>query len=174
MQRYTVYFIRKLLYLFRVVPSPIIRIANNCIYSIWYLSHRYCYLQLSWKSWNWFECAVGGVQTYREDKTYRENQNTHFIYLFIYLTLIGPCIVIYFCSKANEMHQFFKFILYCTRTLHVSDGHSVHHQTVHTASGICQTDSVDCLLAGTSWNSFPLASSQQNLSDVCLMLYVQS
>ena len=38
--------------MFRVVPSPIIRSANNCIYSIWYLSHRYCYLPLSWKSWN--------------------------------------------------------------------------------------------------------------------------
>ena len=25
-----------------VVPPPIIRSANNCIYSIWYLSHRYC------------------------------------------------------------------------------------------------------------------------------------
>src|SRR5215475_5791990 len=34
----------------------------NCIYSIWYLSHRYCYLPLSWKSWNRFECAVGGVR----------------------------------------------------------------------------------------------------------------
>ena len=44
MQRYTVYFIRKLLYMFRVVPSPIIRSANNCIYSTWYLSDRYCYL----------------------------------------------------------------------------------------------------------------------------------
>jgi len=44
MQRYTVYFIWKLLYMFRVVPSSIIRSANNCIYSIWYLSHRYCYL----------------------------------------------------------------------------------------------------------------------------------
>jgi hypothetical protein len=22
------------------------------IYSIWYLSHRYCFLPLSWKSWN--------------------------------------------------------------------------------------------------------------------------
>ena len=59
MQRYTVYFIWKLLYIFRVVP-PIIISANNCIYSIWYLSHRYCYLPLSWKSWNWFKCAVGG------------------------------------------------------------------------------------------------------------------
>jgi len=26
------------------------------------LSHRYCYLPLSWKSWNWFECTVGGVR----------------------------------------------------------------------------------------------------------------
>ena len=59
MQRYTVYFIWKMLYLFRVVPPSIIRSAYNCIYSIWYLSHRYCYLPLSWKSWNWFECAVG-------------------------------------------------------------------------------------------------------------------
>jgi hypothetical protein len=61
MQRCTVYFIWKLLYMFRVVPPPTIRSAYNCIYSIWYLSHRYCYLPLSWKRWNWFECAVGGV-----------------------------------------------------------------------------------------------------------------
>ena len=46
MQRYTVYFIWKLLYMFRVVPSPIIRSAYNCVYSIWYLSDRYCYLPL--------------------------------------------------------------------------------------------------------------------------------
>jgi hypothetical protein len=25
------------------------------------LSHRYCFLPLSWKSWNTFECAVVGV-----------------------------------------------------------------------------------------------------------------
>ena len=62
MQLYTVYFIWKLFYMFRVVPSPFTRSANNCIYSIWYLSHRYCYLPLSWKSWNRFECAVGGVR----------------------------------------------------------------------------------------------------------------
>ena len=62
MQRYTVYFIWKLLYMFRVVPPPTIRSTYNCIYSIWYLSHRYCYLLLLWKSWNRFECAVGGVR----------------------------------------------------------------------------------------------------------------
>ena len=36
--------------------------AHTTIYSIWYLSHRYCYLPQSWKSWNRFECAVGGVR----------------------------------------------------------------------------------------------------------------
>ena len=46
MQRYTVYFIWKLLYMFREVPPPIIRSANNFIYSIWYLSDRYCCLPL--------------------------------------------------------------------------------------------------------------------------------
>ena len=48
--------------MFRVVLPPITRSAYNCIYSIWYLSHRYCYLPLSWKSWNRFECAVVGVR----------------------------------------------------------------------------------------------------------------
>jgi hypothetical protein len=48
--------------MFRVVFSPIIRSAYNCIYSIWYLSHRYCYLLLSWNIWNWFQRAVGGVR----------------------------------------------------------------------------------------------------------------
>jgi len=54
-------YVWKLLYMFRVVPPPITRSAYDCMYSIWHLSHRYCYLPLSWKSWNWFECAVGGV-----------------------------------------------------------------------------------------------------------------
>jgi hypothetical protein len=51
-------YIWKLLYIFRVVLPPIIRSEYNCIYSIWYLTHRYCCLPLSWKSWNRFECAV--------------------------------------------------------------------------------------------------------------------
>ena len=44
MQHYPDYFNWKLLYMFRVVLPPIIKSANNCIYSIWYLSHRYFYL----------------------------------------------------------------------------------------------------------------------------------
>jgi hypothetical protein len=46
-----------------VVLPPIIRSAYTCIYSIWYLSHRYCYLPLSVGT-NRFECGVGGVRTY--------------------------------------------------------------------------------------------------------------
>ena len=62
---YTVYFIWKLLYMFRVVPPPIIRSANNCICNVWYLSqHRYCYLPLSWKGWNRFSVLCCGRVPY--------------------------------------------------------------------------------------------------------------
>jgi hypothetical protein len=64
------------------------------------------------------------------------------------------------------MHQILKFILFSSRTLHISEGLSVHLQeskTVHPTSGICQTDT-----------AFPLASSQQNLFDMYVMQYVQS
>ena len=53
-------------------------------------------------------------------------------------------------SKTNEIHQFLTFILFWSHTLHVSDGLPVQHQdskTVHTASGKCQTDFSDCMLA---------------------------
>jgi hypothetical protein len=62
MQLCTVYLYLKLLYMFRVLLPTIISSAYNCIYSIWYLSHRYCYLPLSWKSCNWCDCAVCGVR----------------------------------------------------------------------------------------------------------------
>jgi len=38
MQLYTVYFICKLLYMFRAVSPRIIRSTNNFIYNIWYWS----------------------------------------------------------------------------------------------------------------------------------------
>jgi len=59
------YYIWKLLYMFRVVPPPIIRRGNNCIYSIWYLSHRYCYLPLLY-----LETALhvsGGTSTHHQE-----------------------------------------------------------------------------------------------------------
>jgi hypothetical protein len=43
----------------------------------------------------------------------------------------------YFYSKTDEIRLFFKFILFCSSTLRVSDGLSLHHKefkTVHTAS----------------------------------------
>jgi len=58
-----------------------------------------------------------------------------------------------------------KFILFWNDTLHVSDGLPVHHQefkTVHTATGICQTDTAVCVLA----------SRQQYLFDKFLLLYI--
>jgi hypothetical protein len=63
------------------------------------------------------------------------------------------------CSNFSILFYFWN------NTLHVSDGLSVHHQdfrTVHAATGICQTGSI----------SFPLASRQQYLSDIYLLLHV--
>ena len=60
------------------------------------------------------------------------------------------------------------FILFWNDTPHVSDGLTVHHQefkTVHTATGICQTDTAVCLQAG------PLASRQQYLTNACRCMY---
>ena len=60
------------------------------------------------------------------------------------------------------MHQCTKFILFWNDILHVSDGPSVHHQefkTLHTKTGICQTDTALCLLA----------SREQYLFDICLL-----
>jgi len=58
------------------------------------------------------------------------------------------------------------------------DGLSVHRQefkTVHTATGICQTDTDVCLPVGRRWNcKYLLSSRQQYLFDKCLLLYVQS
>ena len=89
--------------------------------------------------------------------------------------------IIFSCSKTNQMHQFRKFVLFWNNTPHVSDGLSVHHQefkTVHTATGIRQTGTVACLLVGTLTElcsiQFPLASRQQYLFDIYLLLYVQS
>jgi len=57
------------------------------------------------------------------------------------------------------MHQCMEFILYWNDTVHVSDGLSVHHQefkTVHTATGICQTDTAVCLLANACCCTYSL------------------
>ena len=76
--------------------------------------------------------------------------------------------MIYLYSKTKEMHQFSIFILFCSSTLHVSDGLSVHHQeskNVHTVSGICQTYSADCLLAGTRFHLHSMYSLRLLMMD---------
>jgi len=50
------------------------------------------------------------------------------------------------CTNVSKLFYFWN------DTLHVSEGLSVHQQefkTVHTARGICQTDTAVCLLVGT-------------------------
>ena len=69
MQRYTVYLYLETALQVSGGTSTHHQERINCIYSIWYLSHRYCYLPLSWKSWNWFECAVSGVRKPQHTQT---------------------------------------------------------------------------------------------------------
>ena len=68
-------------------------------------------------------------------------------------------------------------IYFWNRTLHVSDSFSVQHQEssiVNTATCIYHTGYADCLLAGSGCSILiPLASSQQNLHDIHLLLCVQ-
>jgi hypothetical protein len=63
------------------------------------------------------------------------------------------CISIVKPTRCTNVSNLFYFILFWSNTLHVSEGFSVHHQefkTVHTATGICQTDTADCMLASNS------------------------
>jgi hypothetical protein len=56
----------------------------------------------------------------------------------------------YSVVKPNRCTSFSNLFLFRNNTLHVSGGLFVHHQefkTVHTATDICQTDTVTCLLA---------------------------
>ena len=123
--------------MFRAVPLPTIRSANNCIYSIWYLSHRYCYLPLSWKSWNWFECAVGGVR--HSSSGVHTTVSTasgicHTVTAICrYRGRVGTGLSVLWVAHANipiyiqqdaTLHSF----LYMETALHVSGGTSTHHQ----------------------------------------------
>jgi len=47
---YSLLYFCKLLYMFRVVTSPIVGSTYNCNYSIWHWSNRLCYLPLWWRS----------------------------------------------------------------------------------------------------------------------------
>ena len=53
------------------------------------------------------------------------------------LTFIGPCFIIYFCSKTNQMHN--NSNLFYFGTIHVSDSLSVHHQE---SNAVCRVQAV--------------------------------
>ena len=66
------------------------------------------------------------------------------------LLFIGPCIIITF-TKYNQKDANFLNLFSSQDALHVSGGSSAHHQehkTVHTASGICQTNAATCCYRG--------------------------
>ena len=72
------------------------------------------------------------------------SSSTLFWFLDKYPVLQAKSNIPYFYSKTSKMHKFLKFTLFCSSTLQVSDGLSIHHhelKTVHTATGICHENS---------------------------------
>ena len=85
MQSYIVYH-WKLLYMIRVVSPPIIRNANNCSYSIWYLSNRYAICR--------YRGRVGtGLSVVLELICFGAVASVLYKPLNLFLTFRGPCIV---------------------------------------------------------------------------------
>jgi len=139
--------------------------GNNQITLVWYLVHLYSETYTDIQLAEWANSAdrphvAGNNEQQLSDKKeccikkltktglYSRNHQI----LCILLTIRGPCIVIYFYTKTNQMHQCIKFILFWNDTLYVSDSLSVRHhklKTVHAATGICQTDTAVCLLASS-------------------------
>jgi len=140
--------------MFRVVPAPIIRSAYNCIYSIWYLLHRYCYLPLSWKSWN-----------SRSNSSTIVADSSTFTPRSINSGLITSDCCGMFCSKFSFTRiMIIPFPIYIQQdaTLHslfisgncsTCFGWYLHpssgaYTTVSTASGICHTVTATCRYSG--------------------------
>jgi len=131
MQLYTVYFIWKLMYMFRVVPPPIIRSANNCIYSNWYFSDRYCYLPLdaALHSLFYLETAVhvsGGTSTHHKER--KQLYLQHLVFVRTLLLPAARCSFTQYILSGNCCTCFGWYLLPL----------SVAQTTVFTASGICQ------------------------------------
>jgi hypothetical protein len=55
-----------------------------------------------------------------------------------FLTFVGPCIVIYFYSKTNQMHSISN-LFYFGRTLYMFRTFAQESKIIHTASGIRHT-----------------------------------
>ena len=92
------------------------------------------------------------------------------------LKFVGPCVVIYFYSKTNQMHNisnlfYFGTKLYMFRTVPPSIIRSLRLYIQH------HTIQVLCLFAsgkGMESHLVPASKQPQNLYDIYLMLYVQS
>jgi hypothetical protein len=161
MQCYTVY-IWKLLYMFRVVLPPIIRSAYNCIYRIWYLSYRYCYLPLSWKSWNRFECAVVNQGRRMEITIFINWRDEEISAVQFWVRVMIPVALSLLFNVHVSVHRnnIYIYISRCNITQFILSGNCstcfrwYHHPssgaqtTVSTASGICHTVTVICRYCG--------------------------
>jgi hypothetical protein len=124
------------------VPLPC-RAAKGleCVFPIWFTKCGRVWFIKTWSvNQTRPHCVSQMGKTHSKPLAARHGRGTAWArYAMCESAFTGPCIVIYFYSRTNDMHQFLKFILFCSSTLHVSDGSSVHHQeskTVHTASGI--------------------------------------
>jgi hypothetical protein len=126
MQRYTVYFIWKLLYMFWLVPSPVIRRANNCIYSIWYLSGRYCYLCCRQMP----STALCICQTVTATCAVAKCQTQHFVFVRpLLLPMLSPN------AKHSTLYLSGRYCYLCC------------HQMPSTALCICQAVTATCAVA---------------------------
>jgi hypothetical protein len=102
-QQDAVRFIWKLLYMFWVVPPAIIRSANNCIYSIWYLSDRYCYLPLIWKLLYMFWVVPPAIIKSANNCIYSIWYLSHrYFYLLLALHLVGYILEYSYDARTHE------------------------------------------------------------------------
>jgi len=93
--------------MFRLVPPPIIRSANNCIYSIWYLSHRYCYLPLSGAQTT-VSTASGICHTITAACRYQERKQLYVQHLVFVTPLLLPTAI----AAGNNNDWFSKILKY--------------------------------------------------------------
>jgi hypothetical protein len=97
-------------------------------------------------------------------------------YKTFYLKFVGPCIVIYFYSKSNQMHNisnlfYFGTTLYMFRTVFpfIIRSQSLYIHQVYVIQVLW------LLVSGNEiFHLVPARKQPQNLYDIYLMLYVQS
>jgi hypothetical protein len=106
---YTFYFIWKLLYMFQVVAQPIIRSANNCIYSVWYLSQRYWYLLLQRQVEVTYMFVVAG--SCRQSQTYIKPEAV--ITVFELVMMSGVSLETCWAIKKHWNNKFYYTVVSC-------------------------------------------------------------